>query len=381
MAQIVPQTTPLRRRLALAAAGLFVGLGLAEAGLRLWAPPGVSFVLDATTSRFDPGMFEEDPVLLQRLSPDTTSEVASVGGTRTLRTNALGLRGPYLEEKPVRGIRVLALGDSFTLGLQVEEDATWSAQLGKRLSTTMNSPVEVLNAGMVGYGTRQAVARLRELAEPTEADAAILMFYLGNDLRDNLRYPLLKQALREPPPVTPAKPPPVTREWQLSLARVSHLAAHTLAWAQTRSVSDDFRLVEYRDEMTPFVDSAALEGQLGLTSSGLREFSRVCKDAGIVCMVVLAPPAYAVHSDRLGPTFRAFGLDPAQAKLDAPAKGVTKAAPVGMPVLDLSSSLRAVADERKLYLIFDPHWSAEGHKVAAEIMAPPIAKMLQGRIR
>ncbi len=356
-----------------------MGLALAEMGLHVWSPPGAHFVLDATTSAFDPAMFQEDPVLLQRLTPSTTTTVRSVEGTRTLRTNALGLRGPELEEKEAGAVRVLALGDSFTLGLQVDEDATWSALLGTRLGAALDKRVEVLNAGMVGYGTRQATHRLSELAETTEADAAILLFYLGNDLRDNIRYPLLKQA-RKRPPENPPQPPP-TRDWQRSLAQVSRLVAHTLAWAQTRDVSADFRLLEYRDEMAPFVDPAKLQGQLPLTTTALRNFARACKDTGIVCMLVLAPPAYAVHTDRLGPTFRAFGLDPAAVKLDAPAQAVTAAAPVGMPVLDLSASMRTVAAQRQLYLIFDPHWSREGHAVAAEIMAPPIAKMLQERVR
>jgi hypothetical protein len=381
VAQTSPKPASLKRRLILAAAGLLVGLLLAELSLRLWAPPGVGFVLDATTSSFDPGMFQEDPVLLQRLAPSTTTTVQSVQGSRTLRTNSLGLRGPELKEKPASEIRVLALGDSFTLGLQVAEAQTWSAQLSSRLGTALEVPVQVLNAGMVGYGTRQSTHRLVELAASTQADAAVLLFYLGNDLRDNLRYPLLKQALRQPPPTAPAAPPPETRHWLRGLARLSHLVAHGLAWAQTRDVSADFRLMEYRDEMTPFVQPATLQGQIGLTSSALRDFGRACKNAAIPCMLVLAPPSYAVHTDLVGPTFRAFGLDPAAVNLGAPAEAVSRAAPVGMPVLDLTASMRAVAAERRMYMVFDPHWSAEGHAVAAEIMAPPVAKMIAGRIK
>jgi len=355
-----------------------VGLVLAEIGLRLWAPAGVSFVLDATTSTFDPAMFEEDAVLLQRLAPGTTTTVQSVAGSRTVRVNSLGMRGPELKEKAGNEIRVLSLGDSFTLGLQVEESQTWSAKLAENLSSTLEAPVQVLNAGMVGYGTRQATHRLQELADVTQADAAILLFYLGNDLRDNIRYPRLKQAHGKPPTDTPPKPPPMTRDWQRNLAKASHLAAHTLAWTQTRNVTNDFRLMEYRDEMAPFVDTAKLEGHMALTSSALKDFARACKDADIPCMLVLAPPAYAVHTDRLPSTFKAFGLDPDAVDLSAPAKAVTQAAPIGMPVLDLTGSMQAVADQRRMYLVFDPHWSKSGHAVAAEIMAPPMAKMIQG---
>ena len=381
MAADNPNPSALKRRLMLSGVGLLVGLIMAEIGLRLWAPPGVSFVLDATTSTFEPGMFKEDPVLLQRLAPSTTTTVRSVQGDRTVRTNALGMRGPQVKDKAVGDIRVLAVGDSFTLGLQVDLADTWTSQLGERLSQSLSTRVEVLNAGMVGYGTRQATRRLEELAATTEADAAVLLFYLGNDLRDNIRYPRLKQARSAPPPEHPPPPPPETKEWQRALARSSHLVAHLLAWMQTRSVADDFRLMEYQDEMRPYVDPGRLDGLIPLTSTALQDFARTCKNADIPCMLVLAPPAYAVHTDRLVATFEAFGLNPSAVDLDAPAKAVTKAAPIGMPVLDLSASMRTVATERAMYLTFDPHWSAQGHAVAAEIMAPPVAQMIQGNIR
>jgi hypothetical protein len=376
-----PSTPALKRRLMLSGMGLIVGLILAEVGLRLWAPPGVSFVLDATTSTFEPGMFQEDPVLLQRLAPSSTTTVRSVQGDRVVQTNALGMRGPQLQDKALDDIRVLALGDSFTLGLQVDHADTWASKLGQRLSESLSTRVEVLNAGMVGYGTRQATRRLEELASVTEADAAILLFYLGNDLRDNIRYPRLKQARLAPPPQNPPPEPPQTKDWQRALARGSHLVAHLLAWMQTRSVADDFRLMEYQDEMRPYVDPGRLEGLIPLTKTALQDFGRSCKNAGIPCMIVLAPPAYAVHTDRLSATFEAFGLDPSAVDLDAPAKAVIKAAPIGMPVLDLSSSMRAVAAERAMYLTFDPHWSAQGHAVAAEIMTTAVAQMVQGKVQ
>ena len=52
MAADNPNPSALKRRLMLSGVGLLVGLIMAEIGLRLWAPPGVSFVLDATTSTF-----------------------------------------------------------------------------------------------------------------------------------------------------------------------------------------------------------------------------------------------------------------------------------------------------------------------------------------
>jgi hypothetical protein len=372
-----PPKTALPRRLLLVLGGLLVGLCLAEIGMRLWAPPGVGFVLDATTSSFDPEMFEEDPVLLQRLRPSTRSTFESVAGRRSLRVNALGLRGPELGKKGTEEIRILALGDSFTLGLQVDELDTWSARLSEHLSSQVGTQVSVLNGGMVGYGTRQAAHRLGELAEITQADAAIILFYLGNDLRDNQRYPQLQQARLSPPPPGEVQPPPAMVHRGLrALARYSHLTAHGLAWLQMRDVRTDFRLVEYRDELQVFVDPAVLAEQLPMTQSALHELGRSCAQAAIPCMLVLAPPAYAVHTERLRPTLQAFGLDASQVDLSAPARAVTQATPRDLSVLDLTDSMASRSSSGPMYLSFDPHWSEAGHSAAASLMAPAITSWL-----
>jgi lysophospholipase L1-like esterase len=369
----------LRARLTLAAAGLGIALVIAELGLRWMAPLGPEFILDGTTSFYDPSLFQEDPVLLTRLAPNARATIQTVEGTTEVRTNSLGLRGPDLGPKTAGGLRVLALGDSFTLGLQVDGSATWPAHLSSDLSAHLGQVVEVLNAGVSGFGTEQSTIRMRELAEVTGADAAVLMIYLGNDLRDNARYRERREAqghLPEIPPEVP--PPPVLRHYLRDLARWSRLAAYGVMWSQTAAASTDPALQEYRDEILPFVDSARLQALMPATGRALQGFASTCAQLRLSCIVALAPPAYGVHTERLPRTLSAFGLEDRTPALDAPAAAITASVPAGIPVIDLTPALRD-ARETALYLTFDPHWSAAGHAVAAAALTAPVARALRAR--
>jgi len=70
---------------------------------------------------------------------------------------------------------VLAIGDSFTFGDQVEDHESWPAQLEKL------SGQRVLNAGVCGYGIDQAVMRALAVAPKYEPETLIISL-IGPDL-------------------------------------------------------------------------------------------------------------------------------------------------------------------------------------------------------
>lgn len=78
----------------------------------------------------------------------------------TLSTNDQGLRNPPLAPAGAR-TRVLALGDSTTFGLGVDNDQTWPAQLQMLLDAEAGAErFEVLNAGVCGYSAFQGLRYL-----------------------------------------------------------------------------------------------------------------------------------------------------------------------------------------------------------------------------
>ena len=95
-----------------------------------------------------------------------------------VRINSLGLRGPEPAPVPAGGARVLALGDSWTSGHEVEENETFSAVATGLLSSRIGVPVQVINAGVRGYGTDQALLFYRERLRQLHPNV-VLYYYTG----------------------------------------------------------------------------------------------------------------------------------------------------------------------------------------------------------
>jgi hypothetical protein len=92
-----------------------------------------------------------------------------------LRLNGPGPRPP--------GRSVLAIGDSFTFGLEVDDDASWPA----RLEGLLGRPV--INAGVFGYGIDQIVLRGEQLVEAhKDVDLVVLAVFGGDIERSEYSY-------------------------------------------------------------------------------------------------------------------------------------------------------------------------------------------------
>ena len=102
-----------------------------------------------------------------------------------LSTNSLGMRGTreYARPRPPTGVRVAAVGDSFTFGEGVPDDATWPAQLERALPGA-----EVMNLGERAYAHDQMYFALNDVGMPLEPDAVILGFYANDLWRDELTF-------------------------------------------------------------------------------------------------------------------------------------------------------------------------------------------------
>ncbi len=89
-------------------------------------------------------------------------------GTR-VTIDARGLRA-HAAVVPDEGARLLALGDSFTFGDEVDDDDTWPARLERRLGR------RVWNAGVFGYGLDQMVLRAERLLDAHAFSGVVLAF-------------------------------------------------------------------------------------------------------------------------------------------------------------------------------------------------------------
>ncbi|MBI1849372.1 MAG: hypothetical protein HYR85_03405 [Planctomycetes bacterium] len=102
--------------------------------------------------------------------------------------NSRGFRGhDVASPKPPGTWRVLVLGDSFTFGKGVADGESFPEVLEVRLRERLaGQPIDVVDAGVNGYGTDQQAALLRRVGRALEPDVVALGFYVGNDFSDNL---------------------------------------------------------------------------------------------------------------------------------------------------------------------------------------------------
>jgi lysophospholipase L1-like esterase len=172
-----PDRSPPRRRTAHRLLGVALGsafaLGAAEIGLRAW------------NALLHPPIYALDRDLGWVHVPALDRTLTDENGRRVrLRFDANGLRKAPggLGERAPRS--VMFVGDSFTEGAQVEEDEAFVARIGSELAG-----VAMLNAGVGGYSTLQAVRTLagRLPKEPSAMgpDVVVLVVY-DNDFQDNL---------------------------------------------------------------------------------------------------------------------------------------------------------------------------------------------------
>jgi hypothetical protein len=162
-------------KLALIAFGFALALTIADIGLRV-------------ANRWFPYFYCSDAYRGWGLMPGARGWYRREGAAY-VRINRDGFRGPdYPRRKAPGTVRVAVIGDSYVEAIQVPEDKTFSAVIGREL---MDCPmlkgkrVEAINFGVDGYGTAQELIALQRKVWAYSPDIVVLAIFLGNDIRNN----------------------------------------------------------------------------------------------------------------------------------------------------------------------------------------------------
>ncbi len=298
-----------------------------------------------------------------------------------LETNALGLRDDPMASpaKPEGVYRIVALGDSFTLGFAVDREDHF-VDLLEADRRAEGQAVEVLNVGTEGWDTAQQAAWLEQNAALYEPDLVILLPY-ENDLYWNAQ---AAYTARNGERAKPRFAPDGTREaielvdpgpkpWLERFALTNWLAK-TPADA---SAEHRFEVVgaagPLEAELIPLLEAAhpGLVAVRDHTRGALRAAQAAVDAAGSELLVVPIPsgaafePAWkAIYDDQRGLAGVAWSPDrPVDFVL-----GLTEE--LGLEAFDPRPAMRAVdAAEGSLYRETDFHLSPLGSRVLAGALA------------
>lgn len=159
------------REVALAAASVLLVLLLAEAGARLWVLRtwSVGLVQALTQESRERGRFVFHPAYGYVLVPSWE------GNRRT--HNRHGYRGPAFDLRKAPGtLRVVVLGGSTVYGPAVRDEETSAQRLEARLGEALAPrPVEVINAGVPGWTSRETRMQLEDRVLALGPDAVVVL--------------------------------------------------------------------------------------------------------------------------------------------------------------------------------------------------------------
>lgn len=351
-------------RLGLLLGGLLLGVLGAEVLGRFIQPDASADLLFNSPESSPHGLYVVDHERMLTPRPGFTGQVRAPGYAVSLRINAHGLRGPAAEAVPAGTPHWLAIGDSFTMAVQVDEDKTFAALLGEAADAW------VWNGGVDGYSTWQALSWYQTLDQVLPIDVVVLTFFLGNDLQDNMRFSHIVQGARSLPEGADI-PREHTSVLRAALLRHSRLYAHWRVWQRRAALQDgaDPDRERWRQELVLFSTEGhnELRRLLPQTREALRHLHQAARQRQDDLVVAIAPPAFVIDPERASATFSVVGLDPASMDLDAPRQAVRQILDeLGIPTCDLAEPLRQAADP---YFVYDGHWTAEGHTVVAEALS------------
>lgn len=312
------------RRLALLGFGLLLGLSLVEGAARLsWTRP-----------------WHEQLI----------SEQADPAWKGLVRTNSLGLRGrDVAPAKPAGVERVLVLGDSFTFGSGVLDDAKiFVSRIEARLSAEPGRAVEVLNAGKPGSLTGDWVRALRRVGPGFAPDVVLIVFFL----RDGTRLTVGERFFQ-----------PI-RDGIAARNRDSWLYRHLYAWRWLRDRADRQLVSDLysREIVQAYLGDEVQTAEWTIAKANLRtirdEALALGARVGLVVFPILA----------------AFGPDyPFREVCDLVEEAGIAA---GLPTLDLLPAFRG-EDASSLWVSpLDQHPNERGHEIAAEAILPFVRSLL-----
>jgi len=249
--------------------------------------------------------------------------------------------------------RILVLGDSFTEAVQVQEGALFTSLLEER-----DERLDVVNAGVAGYGTLQQYLYLSSEGLLFEPDTVLLMFY-KNDLKDNCLsyspgYGPRPYAMRHDGSIDVVEELDWTEFSKLSLPMpfASTLNRHSYLYNFLNT-----RL--YQRIFSERVGAIALEDNTRVNACGkrkiffdiVRRMRDQVRDSGADFFVVLIPTVLEAERG----TYELHG------------ELLEFCAASNLRCLSLVDSLHsAISAGHQPYFEKDIHWTAEGHAIAAE---------------
>jgi lysophospholipase L1-like esterase len=353
--------TTTRGRLALLAVIILAWFGVFEASLRL-----------AGSSEADPTfrrLFTLDPVIGYRLRPSTSIRYSTSEFSTAISINSAGVRDEEIGPKLEGERRIVVLGDSLVLSVQVPLQHTFCKQLEERLNARGGPRrYRVINAGVQGYGPVEYTLFFERVAAQLQPDLVVAVVFVANDAIEasDRAFRLTSGGL----PVIGAR-----REVTRNLRRVVRasvvLQILSQRWSQLkerfrggRAARPDRRLLTYA---TPEIDEVGRG--LDVSREALGRLAMDVNKSGARLALALMPARFQVDPEEFE-RLRAV-VEPAgyRMRVDGATDRFHAAlAPLNLPLVDFLPALRAANGTHDVFFAATVHLTPYGHQTAADAL-------------
>ena len=402
-------------------AGLALFLAASSLGLLAGTELVLRLVYPNKTRLSPDEALQPDSVYLYGLKPGVRGKfdrTAANGGDVILwQTNAEGFRGRPLEHDPE--VRVVVFGDSNIQAVFSSLEHTFVHRLETGLSRATGRDVEVINAGVVGYGPDQSLLRFREVAPSLRPDLIVIDVFADNDFGDLIRnrlfrvvqgrlesYPhryrvmqpglparlqgfansllvvraarhLLKLAGVESRanPAGPVVPTDPSRYVSELIARIEQeQAVYAGSAPDTLAQSDHYDLDVATDP-----EGSTARVKIELMEAVLHQFKVEADRMGIKVLAVIEPSAVDLTTNLLLTHRYLSGrfVNYSPERLSSVVEEICRRNAI--PYLNLFPVFQPGSPDALYFRDTDNHWNDEGQRLAADTVTPVVASMLPQR--
>lgn len=348
---------------------LFLIIFMLEIGLRF---------MGYTTKHLFPKEFISKDGDFHTLAPNVNSRHKLKEFDIKFQTNSFGLRDKEYPEKTQNDYRILALGDSFTMGWGVEQDQVFTEVLERDFvkEKPYACNVEVLNGGVYGYGTVEELLFLGKKGLKLKPDLVILTFFIGNDIFENLdAYKKFFDKNGERFPVKKSLSISIVRFIRDHNMIYNFLMARFRNMKSFREYYNNQRILfdagEPRDEIELYQKSRqeSISDYWVVTKEIILKVKKICDDNNIKLVLITIPSKVQVYAEQWADISGKLGIAE-DSDIELPDKILKSLCKDnGIHYCKLLNMLQEVGKKDKdLYFKLDRHWKAHCHEIVGNFL-------------
>jgi lysophospholipase L1-like esterase len=322
-------------------------------------------------------LFMTDPQVGFRLKPGTRTRFKTSEFDTDIVINSSGTRDDEIGPKAPGERRIVVLGDSLVMSIQVPLVETFCRRLQDRLNADPSlapTRYRVINAGVQGYGPVQEWLFYEHVAAAFDADVVLIALFAGNDAIEAadgasavLPQEELRQVARQPASV---QAPSAAPGWMRRIVRrsmilqVVRMRALTLADQLGRSPGLERPLTAYLPELTPEVARG-----LKVTRECVSRIAAAAAARHAATAVVVLPARFQVNDEDYA-ALEAGAEKAGHTLVRNAASDRFKAALAGLPlpVMDALPTLFNAPRRAELFFEDTVHLTPRGHQVLADAL-------------